>query len=1019
MPQLVNTQTNQLEEVPQDQMGESLNQGSHNLVAGQSVNVMNPDGQLVSIPAHQVPEAIQQGYQFAKQADITHFQDQRRFGEGAAPFEAAAAGAARSASFGLSDIALTGSGAVEPQTLEKLKEYNPTATTVGEVGGIAGSLLLGPELAPVKLASKLGQATSEAAAPAIGKAASLLANPKNSPIIHKILSQAPAAALGSAAEGALYGTGETISEAALGDPSLNAQKVMNNIGYSALIAGGIGGVLGGTLAGLEGSYSKIAPYFKKGQAAQEIGKDAEAGAASPQAFAAEVPGIPQSLADITAKVKQGGFDTFGNELTAKTALKDAVGNLEDLNYPVHNLQLQSLDNPRARDIYKTILESGSEEGQALKAYEGLQKNEAVGKTFQSIKNLAPEGITSDAVQAGDRAIDAFTHQYQTEKEALAPTFKKVDEVGLNQLSDRGALLNKLEQSIPDSSKYIKLSDQGELSLEPYKASMPFSKNAYGAIQDLLEGANDKNLTLGGLRNIRESMRDRINWLSAPRESSQISSLRKNLMDYLEDQVQKISPDLQVRDTFRRYAVNEQNRETIEKIFGGSISDKAQFGKQIKSEDVLDKIFSNTNSIQAAKSILGDVEFKNILGNYLNLKAHGVTDLAKNGFSSNKFASFLRQKAPELQTAFSDNPQGLKRIQSLTDFMRILPDSPSVNPSGTAKTLNILEKLKGLKQNLEESKSGLLSFAAKKGIQALLDKTEGARLKNVMDAILSGKTVEEAESQVQKQMIHYSFLSKIEELSNKSSQQIQKASKKVFDFSSENRGPISGYIGSKLVPDEKQKKSDQIFTQIQNLQQNPGNFIDHMQNMTKGLNHAAPQISQQIQQSFSTATQFLASKIPQNINQKPLSGTYVPSTSELSKFARYYDIVQEPAKALEHLKNSTLTRESMEALSTVYPQLYDEMKTQVIQNLTNFLSKNSEKNIPMSTKISLSLFLGQDMMNSLSPNSIQTNQLSISQSGKSPENNQTHGAKVSQTGLSKITRSERTLTPMQASSQRGQ
>ena len=41
-------------------------------------------------------------------------------------------------------MGLTATGLVKPETLKGLKEYNPGATFLGEVGGIGGSLALGP-----------------------------------------------------------------------------------------------------------------------------------------------------------------------------------------------------------------------------------------------------------------------------------------------------------------------------------------------------------------------------------------------------------------------------------------------------------------------------------------------------------------------------------------------------------------------------------------------------------------------------------------------------------------------------------------------------------------------------------------------------------------------------------------------------------------------------------------------------------------------------------------------------------
>ena len=77
------------------------------------------------------------------------------------PITAAAAGAARGLSFGLSDLALTGSGLVEPETLSDLRTYNPNASLGGELGGaILPTLLSGGTTAPASVAGRAVQGTA-------------------------------------------------------------------------------------------------------------------------------------------------------------------------------------------------------------------------------------------------------------------------------------------------------------------------------------------------------------------------------------------------------------------------------------------------------------------------------------------------------------------------------------------------------------------------------------------------------------------------------------------------------------------------------------------------------------------------------------------------------------------------------------------------------------------------------------------------------------------------------------------
>src|ERR1700678_1199453 len=138
---LVNSQSGIPETIPHDQAQNALVSGSHNLIRGNSTNVISPDsGALVSLPNEQIPDAIQSGYRLPQSSDIQEHNNETKYGEGAKnTAEAFAAGAARGPSLGLSDVALTQSGLVSPETLDQLQQRHPIASTTGEFAGIAAT----------------------------------------------------------------------------------------------------------------------------------------------------------------------------------------------------------------------------------------------------------------------------------------------------------------------------------------------------------------------------------------------------------------------------------------------------------------------------------------------------------------------------------------------------------------------------------------------------------------------------------------------------------------------------------------------------------------------------------------------------------------------------------------------------------------------------------------------------------------------------------------------------------------
>lgn len=191
-------------------------------------------------------EASDSGIQFTPEASFEPQVDEK-YGGASGEIKAALAGAARGATFGLSDLALTKTGLVDPETLEGLKQANPTASTLGEVGGTVGSFLI-PGGGAVGAVSKLAGAAGKKVA---GQIAS------------KALSNIAAKTVGSAIEGAVFGAGNVVSEYALGDPDLTAQKAAAQIGLGGILGGALGTALGG--AELAKPYANLAAKkFKDG-----------------------------------------------------------------------------------------------------------------------------------------------------------------------------------------------------------------------------------------------------------------------------------------------------------------------------------------------------------------------------------------------------------------------------------------------------------------------------------------------------------------------------------------------------------------------------------------------------------------------------------------------------------------------------------------------------------------------------------------------------------------------------------
>ncbi len=156
---------------------------------------------------------------------------------GDVPLKAAALGAARGLSFGVSDQALVKSGLSTQEELSEIKERNKIASLTGEVGATIASAFVSST--PVAAVSKAGLAAEKFAEKAFMNA---LASEGKKSIAKEIVKKSIPKALGSAVEGAAYGAGQLVSEDALGDSTLTAENLLASAGTGALLGAVAGGI---------------------------------------------------------------------------------------------------------------------------------------------------------------------------------------------------------------------------------------------------------------------------------------------------------------------------------------------------------------------------------------------------------------------------------------------------------------------------------------------------------------------------------------------------------------------------------------------------------------------------------------------------------------------------------------------------------------------------------------------------------------------------------------------------------
>jgi hypothetical protein len=255
--QVLDRETGQVIEVPESEIADGVRSGRFGLRKGTTVPVVGPDGRIGTVAAEEAAEAFNAGFAPTTRDAVRRVELEAKHGSAGQMALTGAEGFARGLSLGTSDpILTTAFGDEYRQEAAGRRETNPITAIGGEItGAVAPVLATRGGAAPTALrtvgmlprgVAAAGRATESAVARMVGTGAT-------STIGRAAQRVAPRVA-GELVEGAAYGAGQSISEAALGNHELTAEKILTSVGQNAILGGLAGGILtgGGALASAAG-----------------------------------------------------------------------------------------------------------------------------------------------------------------------------------------------------------------------------------------------------------------------------------------------------------------------------------------------------------------------------------------------------------------------------------------------------------------------------------------------------------------------------------------------------------------------------------------------------------------------------------------------------------------------------------------------------------------------------------------------------------------------------------------------
>jgi hypothetical protein len=896
----------------------------------EGVNVINPRGEVVSIPQGQLHQALGMGYQQATEDQVNNHFNEQKYGTSGQMAKTALEGAAQAATFGLSSKAETALGIATPEDIRQRQETNPGIHAVGEIGSTVGQLFTGVGEAALvaKAASKLG----------IGAAVAKLGG-------GKFISQVGDAALKSAFETAAYQGHEEASDAFLGDPNQTASTVVSHLGMAAVL----GGVLGGTLGALGAGATKFKNMGKDAlakNAAESATKAVEPSAVAdvaaptaeaPIAASPEAPAVNSIPADSTfvsgadvPKMEQGDFKTL-------------VENTDHIPEGIRDGAIEGVDNlkPNVKEI------DAAAERLGVKAHEGMRSADKLtqqaedtllhtpttfsGRARQKLYNETYTGINKklsnvlgDATvslrEAGDSIADGLTDKFAAANKPLKELF---DNVKMH--SENIPVDSVLQERVANEIKAIP-----EMK---FAEDLPVGSQFKTAINGLAKVKSvDDIKTLSSMLSVspmsapaekriaailRDKMRDlEEGSITAFAKSGAVTPAEKSTVNGLIDQLGEARKGYSKLMDDVRFIAKQTGRANVH-----GVQDAIQFLQEnLSSEKLVGRLFDKKNSAFLEGFSKRFPQEMEIMRQY---QKGALRDAASTTgeLSQKTLFNKIKQMSPEIQrTIFS--PSELQALKDSETLIRSMPKN--FNPSGSSHGFDF-------RQFFSKPLGSAVHEARDKSIEAFITQ------KKMVDTFKDHPGLNTAKDMGQ--------------AAAKGAKNAVQGIESVFDPSK----PVPPGLTVDQADTEKLKQQVEKHTKDPNLTMNIGNGIP------------LPQLTTPIAQAAATAVRYLSSIKPQDNRQSPLDPKLPTSKAQEANYNRALQIAQNPLSIIARVKDGTLNSADLIHLQNLAPQMHSAIAQQFMSKMADAQAKGTV--IPYKTKIALSLFLAQPLSSTMTPSSI--------------------------------------------------
>ena len=911
--------------------------------------------------------------------DPKHFLDlkkQQEYGGIGQQALAGLEGAASAASFGASTPLEISTGLTTPQDIQARRDVNPITYGAGQLGGLAGTALAGTGGGAL-----LGSA-GEAAASGLGLGLEGAST----------ASQIGASAAKGLVENGLFQAGDEASRA-FTDPDQTIQNAAIDVGLGGLIGAGLGGVLG-----------SVKPAWKSLMSAKQDGFVADLAqglkyhAENPDPFGAaqdELVNLNNSTKNVgdlslgsgvgeppewqfrTEQPEQFAQD-YASRISQKTSgelpVEQVTNELSDFYshvkkqadevYGPNGLKAESIEanmppkTPQLVDQAKSFAEQLDSQLDKMKAAPDSYPSNVVNKFEAEVNkykagalDVPEEYVPYELSESGTREIakpainkspadiyNALNNMKQDmwEYAKLDKRIPKTDP-SYNFIKDARGIASDLKSSLEDSSIWGKAAERQQTINKAFSEYLPTLQDFEKAATQEVNG--ETIISPGKVQNILKNADE----LKGGPNRQKLQNFLEKGNQYL-DTINEANKSLGYEETPFSNPMNA----TKELLGKGPQTEGSRFADEIiaKSQAAEDKFALAQKDFQKkfGTDVLGDNEISSVkLQTFLRRKdklSIGDTDRVLKNYmeAAQEYRESRAQIANQLGKQIPSDAVSLNKLKEVMD----MPDSAGRKMADwlySYEQSKINPRMFEPHRLVHEQLENALTESGKKGLRTILPSI----LDNLLQKAPNGTAMEAALN--------------VAKAASKGQSLIQKAAKAVM---SDNT--LEPVIGSKLIPDIKKVAS--LDDKLKQYQKDPNLFMKQ----TSDMAHYLPSHTTALASTSAQAVQYLNGLRPNP--QKQNFFDREPSVDPVKKqeFNRALEIAQNPLSVMKDIKQGTLVPADIVHLQALYPKAYNQMKVALLDGLSQV---EDPSKVPYTVKMSTSLFLGQPMDSTLTPQSIQT------------------------------------------------